>query len=596
MQRFIKFTVISLLVIIIGAGVASVLLSHFIDPNQYKDRITRMISEKTGYQIALNGNIAWSLFPMLGISVDHIDVKAREDAPAFLAVEQATVSVKLLPLLDKQIEMDAVSIDGFTMTLLTDERGAGNWQSNPQINRKKTSSPLPQAEVVNTLASTQVKKPQSDLAIDIAAIDIQRGNILYDDRSTKQRIHISNLSLTGKQISSTTPFPINGGFDVEVANPSIRGHIDTQANGLLNLQTELFNFSNIIINSQLSGDVFSGNAVNFQTTGNITVDQVAQKILLSKVTIDLSNLKINTTVDYNLRNLEYKGTIDIPAFSITEFKKSIGMAAQDENNILPMKLALDGDIAGNDHYVFFNNIQLLFEDIPFTARAGISSFESGALDVTLNGTQVDIEKLLSALGKQPQLSGLLTFSTHITTGAAGDTLTQKLSGTGQFDIANAVLKGENLTQKICDAIALINQTASSQSRTTDTHFDALKGTFIVQNGVVHSNDLTAQTTGAAAKATLTSDLNQQTILADIGITVTGDSDDIACQVNDNFKNVVLPITCNGTYQTEAGKLCSVNKEGLANVAKGTFIEKATQKIENKFGPAVKGTLDKLFGQ
>lgn len=595
MQRLVKFTVITLVILVMGLGIASILLSRFVDPNQYKDRMTTFVNEKTGYHVTLSGNISWALFPTLGISVENINLKARADAPtAFITLKQATISVKLLPLLDKQVHVDALSVNGVDVHLTVDTRGNSNWQQHQQITAKKINTLTPKVEVINTLASASPKKSASNMAIDIAAIDITKASITYENAQTQKSWRISDFTLHSKNISSTSIFPIKIAFDIDGANPNMNGHMDISSNALFNIKEGIFDFTNMMMQGNIKGDVVGGNDIPIKLAGNINVNNSYQKITFKQIAFDFSNLHVNSSIEYNMRNGEYKGDVSIPAFDVAAFRESINTTSEDKQAVTT-RLALDGKLAGNNQFVFLNNTQMLLNDIPLTARIGISSFANQALDITLNGNQVDVAALLAALGKDPRLEGLLTFATRFTTNGSNDDAIKNLNGTGQFEIANAVLKGENLTQKLCEVVAALHKASSSHSRGDDTYFNLLKGSFVVQNGVVHSQDLTAQMKGADVKAQAISHILDKTINADIGITVTGDSDDIACSVNEQYQNIALPIKCKGTYDTEPGKMCGIDKDGFANLAKGTLINKATQKLEDKYGPGVKDALDKLLG-
>src|SRR5690606_32068460 len=46
----------------------------------------------------------------------------------FLSLQRARLSVKLLPLLQKQLEVGRIEIDGLDLRLRQDESGKGNWE------------------------------------------------------------------------------------------------------------------------------------------------------------------------------------------------------------------------------------------------------------------------------------------------------------------------------------------------------------------------------------------------------------------------------------------------------------------------------------
>lgn len=600
MLRLVKFVSFSLIVIIIGVIAASFLLSHFVDPNQYKDRITTLVAEKSGYQVSLDGEISWSLFPHAGIRVENISLKARADAPTpLITLKEATISMKLLPLImDKQKQIESISIDGLDIQLRTDQHG-NNWQTTLSSNKKGNALTPNNVEVINTLSSTETQKSHADVMIDIKAINIKNANISYENTKNQQFIYVNNLSVSSQHFSSTTKFPITIAFDIDVKEPSINSHIDINTDVMINSQQGISNFSNLSIKGNVTGDALSGKKVPLLLSGDITIDEGKKTTSLSRMMLTLSNMKANATIDYNLRNDEYKGDLAIPAFDINAFRESITKPDETETQTsesVPSMLALDAKIIGNKHYIFLNNVEALLNDIPLTGRVGISSFINNTLDVTLNAAQIEIETLLTSLGETPHFSGLLNFSTRLTTKINIENPLAALNGNGEFQLLNGKLKGENLTQKLCDKVALLNQTTSTKPRDTDTSFDLLKGTFAINNGVLASNDIAASMKGANITSQGSSNLVAQTLTFKAGVIITGDSEDVACSVNEHYQNIALPILCEGNYDTELGKLCHVDENGLADIAKGTVVDRASQKLQEKYGPAVNGIMDKIFGK
>jgi len=102
----------------------------FVDPNDYKDRITAAVKESTGRTLSLPGELKLSLFPWLAVQTG----KASLGNPAgfgdqpFLTLQRASLRVKLLPLLRKQLEVGRIEIDGLDLRLKQDAAGKGNWE------------------------------------------------------------------------------------------------------------------------------------------------------------------------------------------------------------------------------------------------------------------------------------------------------------------------------------------------------------------------------------------------------------------------------------------------------------------------------------
>nr|PZN70225.1 MAG: hypothetical protein DIU62_00560 [Pseudomonadota bacterium] len=117
----------SLVGLVVLAGVAVWLL---FDPNDYKDRISAAVQQSTGRSLSLPGELKLSLFPWIAIETGEAALgnpPGFGDEP-FLTLRRAKLSVKLMPLLKKQLEIGRIEIDGLDLRLKQDAQGKGNWE------------------------------------------------------------------------------------------------------------------------------------------------------------------------------------------------------------------------------------------------------------------------------------------------------------------------------------------------------------------------------------------------------------------------------------------------------------------------------------
>ena len=212
MNRILKF-IATLLVGVVFLGVAAaVLLPHILDPDKYRDEIAKLLYDKSGLQLDIQGPINWSIFPWVGLSLENISVTgAHNDQLGQLGVAQ--VSVKLLPLLSERVEMQTVRLKGLELTLVRDAQGVGNWQvkaPQPPSGQVKTP-PSPEQPQKPAPQPSPEKAPGANdspaLTIDIASVDVSDLLISYNDQLTGQSYTISDASLTTGAIATGQPFP-----------------------------------------------------------------------------------------------------------------------------------------------------------------------------------------------------------------------------------------------------------------------------------------------------------------------------------------------------------------------------------------------------
>lgn len=147
------------------------------------------------------------------------------------------------------------------------------------------------------------------------------------------------------------------------------------------------------------------------------------------------------------------------------------------------------------------------------------------------------------------------------------------------------------------SIAKLNRkTLSGEPHGKDTPFQQLNGNLVVRNGVANNPDLKVQIPGLTVNGNGDIDLRVLGMDYRIGIIVEGDKSDMpdpACQVNERFANIELPVRCRGPLELGA-KACRVDNEGLGQVAAKLAGDKIEEKLGDKINPQLKDALKGLF--
>ena len=82
------------------AAAAAVILVSTIDPNEHKDWITARIQDETGRSITLDGPLAITLYPWLGVEAQQVSVANAEGfgAEPLAYLDYVKLRVRTLPL------------------------------------------------------------------------------------------------------------------------------------------------------------------------------------------------------------------------------------------------------------------------------------------------------------------------------------------------------------------------------------------------------------------------------------------------------------------------------------------------------------------
>src|SRR5215470_12205415 len=120
--------VVGAVVGLVVIGIVAILL--IVDPNDYRDDIAKLVQQKTGRPLEIRGKLGLKLFPWIALEVNDVRLgnpPGYGNEP-FLSVTSASVGVKLLPLLHKQVEVRRVSVDGLSVTLVSRSAEQNNWK------------------------------------------------------------------------------------------------------------------------------------------------------------------------------------------------------------------------------------------------------------------------------------------------------------------------------------------------------------------------------------------------------------------------------------------------------------------------------------
>ncbi|WP_132490701.1 AsmA family protein, partial [Pseudomonas aeruginosa] len=104
---------LGLLLLVVALGFA---LTHLFDPNDYKDEIRQIARDKANLELDLKGNIGWSLFPWLGLELHDTSIASTATpTKPFADLQMLGLSVRVLPLLRKDVQMSAIRVEGLSL-------------------------------------------------------------------------------------------------------------------------------------------------------------------------------------------------------------------------------------------------------------------------------------------------------------------------------------------------------------------------------------------------------------------------------------------------------------------------------------------------
>ena len=191
-MRVFKLTGIVLGVLIALIALMLIGVRLFVNPNDFKGRIERVVKDQTGRELDLPGDIKLSVFPGIALELGPVSLSNPAGFPAepFMQVKHLGLHVRLLPLLRKELNIGRIDIDGLDLRLLKNAQGKGNWED---LGGKQTPAPAP------TASGSAIPALR-----DLSGVFIKDSRISYQDMVAEG----VNLSIGRVAAGATTPLSL----------------------------------------------------------------------------------------------------------------------------------------------------------------------------------------------------------------------------------------------------------------------------------------------------------------------------------------------------------------------------------------------------
>ena len=186
---------------------AAVLVATF-DANRYKGLAIDWMQAERQRTLAIDGPIELSVFPRLAIKVSKLRLSEREPAnrTEFASIEEAALSVQVLPLLRKQVVIDRVSASGVRAVYTRDARGISN--IDDLLARGSAAQPA-----APTATASQA------LRMDVSAVQFDNLQLRVRDETEKLAGEITLQSFSSGRLTHKVESPITLRASVNLTQP-----------------------------------------------------------------------------------------------------------------------------------------------------------------------------------------------------------------------------------------------------------------------------------------------------------------------------------------------------------------------------------------
>jgi AsmA protein len=400
--KILGLSFLGLLLIIVGLGFA---LTHLFDPNDYKDEIRQLARDKANLELTLNGDIGWSLFPWLGLQLhDTTLASAKSPEQPFAELAMLGLSVRVLPLLRKEVQMSDIRVEGLNLRLLRDKNGHGNWEDIG-----KPAQPIEQPTVADGESAPPAKTPaeqgdnkRAPVQLDIDSLTVRNARVEYHDARSGQQLTAEGIELSTGAIREGSEIPLKLSAFFGTSKPLMRVSSNLEASLRFDRALQRYQLENLHLAGEASGEPLQGKTLAYSVQGQLLLDQVAQVAEWNNLKLSANQLR--ALGEIKVRDLDeaakLSGALSIASFDLRAFLDGIGMplpAMADAKALNRVELV--SRLTGSQTSLAFEELELNVDDSKFNGRIAIEDFNRQALRVQLQGGSLDLDRYLAPKSK-----------------------------------------------------------------------------------------------------------------------------------------------------------------------------------------------------
>lgn len=291
------------------AAVAAFILATF-DANKWKGEIAQLVKEKKERSLKIEGDLSLSLFPAIGVRLGKATLSEHKSEQVFAAVDNARISLQLLPLLSKQVVVDTVALEGVKARVVRFKDGRLN---------------------IDDLLAKDDKEPPA--RFDIAGVKFVNGELAWRDEKAGQDLILSSLNLETGRLANAA----SDKFDLSATLVSTKPHLALalKAAGEYRYDLDRKSYGGAKLDVRLTGDLAEMKSLDMKGTAAALQLTGANEIVLDQLQL---------TAEGKAAGDAFEARLDAPTLALTAEKAS-GATVNASVKLAGAQRAVDAKIA-----------------------------------------------------------------------------------------------------------------------------------------------------------------------------------------------------------------------------------------------------------
>ena len=398
--KILGLVVLGLLLIVVAGGFA---LTPLFDPHAYKDEIRQLARDTAHLELTLNGDIGWSLFPWLGLELHEASIATlNKPAEPIADLQMLGLSVRVLPLLRREVQMSDVRVEGLNLNLVRDENGHGNWEDIGKplpVKAPEGSAETAPATPAPAEGDSKPAASERPLKLDIDSLTVNNARVQYNDVRSGKSFSAESIQLSTEAVHDGVNIPLKLTAFLSSGQPVLRARIELAGEARFDRALRRYQLEDMKLHGELSGEPLAQKSMTFSAQGQLLADLAANVAEWNGLKLSANQLRALGELHVRDLNSEPKvsGGISIAQFDLRKFLDSVGVVLPPMKDLTTLtNVELVGRLEGTKTSLALEDLALKLDDSTFTGRVAVEDFAKQALRLQLKNDKFDADRYLLA--------------------------------------------------------------------------------------------------------------------------------------------------------------------------------------------------------
>lgn len=471
----IKKILITLLILILLTAIGIVSLIVFVDPNNYRGFISDTVKDKTGYELTIDGNLRWHIWPQVSILTDSVKLSDIDAKKPILTADNMRLDVELFPLFSKKLEVKNVFIKSAIINITDESKGqvykhkaeqqptADDTQTTQTKQQKESSKWAFTLNKLEVSDSTVVLQNKDDFInfrnINLAIIQKSDKKIAIDVKGNIDR-NQQNFSYVADADVDLTLFPEKAIIDLKKFDYTYKGiaiptkELKGNLKGVINYLHNSKQLTSKDLSFSVNENYFSGAVnANFDKKPYIDLTVTSNELNLTPFLEKDKKTNENITIQQSPPVVSNVTNVDNELNFLNSFNAKAKLDIKKLNINKMILNNINVALANNDGVTTFQNIGFDFAK-GHIAATGVANGKQKYTQIKLipKITNIDLNTFFNQIETPNDLEGVFNASGDIEVNTlSGNKLLENLKGNLSINVTNAKLNKININSIIQNA-------------------------------------------------------------------------------------------------------------------------------------------------